>query len=161
MATGGDQRAARLLGDTALFDLSWLRDLDWPDEAVPTAQDRELYIQGMWTEIRGVVLHAIWRARCDLFHGVIHSIQAATAQALAQVWKALRTLVYMKTQTSLRPQLTGASEKVRELQRCTWARFRSALLDPRHEVMVGRAASDLSADHAELQELLEALLEDV
>ena len=66
MDVNADLRPARLLGSTDPFDTAWMLNLQWPDDDQPRAADMKRMLLTMWTEIRGTVLHAIWRARCDM-----------------------------------------------------------------------------------------------
>ena len=89
----GDQRPARLLGDISTH---WRLTAGWNEEAPPPPVDRfTKLVRGTWTEIRAVVLKAIWDARCDL-HNNTTTRAEAIALALATVKSSLRVLAYQK-----------------------------------------------------------------
>jgi len=79
------------------------------------------------------VLHAIWRARCDLFHGELPSLEAARERAYNNSRNRLRTLVYMKTTSPIRPVLPGLSMKQTFFQQQAWNLFRPTLMEARHQ----------------------------
>lgn len=95
-------------------------------------------MQVLWTEVRGVVLKAIWDARNAVFHGTVSTVLAARAQAEAQTRRTLRTLLYIKTPTSL-STLRLRRRPLSELQKAfnghTWGQLRPSLILPRHAVV--------------------------
>ena len=132
---GGDQRPARLLGDLSQFTRQWSSPNTWPAGSQPPPLDRVTkMVREIWTEVRGIVLHATWVARCDLLHGSVASKEAAATQATARgVKSTLRTVAYRKLPSLLpgaKHPPPGSKEQL--FNTITWGAMPDPLLLPRH-----------------------------
>ena len=133
---GRDHRPARLVGDLSIFSLTWLQAHRWPPGITsppPTPLLRQL-VRQTWTAVRSVVLHAIWKARCDLLHGNLVTRDAAQRQAHTQVHAALRTLTYLHAPNLLCSIAKPPSTIQQEFTRLTWGKWADVLLLARHRI---------------------------
>ena len=90
-------------------------------------------VSGTWTEIRAVVLKAIWDARCDLLHNNTTTRAEAIALALATVKSSLRVLAYQKLPSLLPGILKPRPQGDLAFYKLTWGSAPGlALLLPRH-----------------------------
>ena len=90
-------------------------------------------VRGTWTEIRAVVLKAIWDARCDLLHNNTTTRAEAIALALATVKSSLRVLAYQKLPSLLPGILKPRPQGDLAFYKLTWGSAPGlALLLPRH-----------------------------
>ena len=103
-----DARPARLVGDISQFDRGWITALPWDQGSAPkcppSARCQRLF-RSLWTEVRGVVLHAIWRARCDILHESTPTVVEARVQAIGRVRSTLTALYYAKVPSPLKGAL--------------------------------------------------------
>ena len=132
---GRDARPARLIGDIEQFDLGWIEALAWdqgPAPKCPLAARCRALFRSLWTEVRGVVLHAIWRARCDVLHDTTATVAEARVQAIGRVRTTLTSLYYAKVPSPLKGALRSSSEVMLFFYLQTWGRARDLLLLPHH-----------------------------
>ena len=129
-----DHRPARLVGDLTIFPLTWLQTHRWPQGVAsphPTPLLRQL-VRQTWTAVRSVILHAIWKARCDLLHENLTDKDAALRQAHTQTHAALRTLTYLHAPNLLCSIAKPPSTLQQEFTRLTWGKWADTLLLARH-----------------------------
>ena len=132
----GDLRPARLLGDLSIFPLHWRMSASWPEDgaARPSADRFKHLVRMMWTEIRAIVLKAIWEARCDILHANIPTRDQAIAQARTRIKSTLRTLAYQKLPSLLPGILASRTSGDLAFYNLTWgATTALQLLLPRHQ----------------------------
>lgn len=121
---------SRLTGLLGSFDSDRLRALlPAGERAAPAAKIRKVALRS-WTEMRALVLPAIWQARCDILHGRSTSVTVSMRLAEGKVRAGLRYLVYLHlphlSPWCLEPALEAKQEK--KLPQFIWQQLQPLIL---------------------------------
>jgi hypothetical protein len=108
--------------------------MSWPGGTTPSESSLHRLIRVQWTEIRGIVLKAVWDGRNTIFHQEDETVPQAAAHAAAQIQTQLRALVYLYTPSPLIRSPLLLSDVRSFFCRKSWGQLRAQFM-PAHHMM--------------------------